>query len=71
MIEPAPNRVKDLGLLSQSDNELFPFPSSPEEWMSYALSEEQVAHFKEHGYLKGVRILNEGDVLVRVRHVRP
>tara|TARA_X000000950_G_scaffold71574_2_gene88755 strand:+ start:5780 stop:6733 length:954 start_codon:yes stop_codon:yes gene_type:complete len=62
MIEPAPNRVKDLGLLSQRDNELFPYPSSPEEWMSFALSVEQVAHFKEHGYLKGVRILNDRQI---------
>ena len=62
LIEPDPNRIIDLGLLSRRDNDLFHYPSSPEEWMSYALSVEQVAHFKEHGYLKGVRILNDRQI---------
>lgn len=62
LMEPDLGPGNDLGLLSRRDNDLFPFPSCPEEWMNYALSSEQVAHFKEHGFLKGVPILNERQI---------
>ena len=51
--------VTDLGLDKSLMTELFPQPRNTEEWMQYALSEEQVRQFKEHGYLHKVRLLNE------------
>ena len=51
--------VTDLGLDKSLLTELFPQPQNAEEWMQYALSEEQVRQFKERGYLHKVRLLNE------------
>ena len=51
--------VTDLGLNKSLLTELFPQPRNTEEWLQYALSEEQVRQFKEHGYLYKVRLLNE------------
>ena len=51
--------VTDLGLDKSPLTELFPQPRNAEEWLQYALSEEQVRHFKEHGYLHKVKLLNE------------
>ena len=51
--------VTDLGLNKSLLTELFPQPRNTEEWLQYALSEEQVRQFKEHGYLHKVRLLNE------------
>ena len=36
-----------LGLIKKLLSNLFPQPESLEEWLQYALSEEQVRHFKE------------------------
>lgn len=46
------------GLVGQ----LFTWPSSKKEWDQYRLSEQQVAFFKEHGYLSNVKLLNDGQV---------
>ncbi len=51
--------VTDLGLDKEFLTELFPRPRGAEEWLQHALSQEQVLHFKEQGYLHGVRLLNE------------
>ena len=51
--------VTDLGLDKSLLTELFPQPQNADEWMQYALSEEQVRQFKEHGYLHKVKLLNE------------
>ena len=51
--------VTDLGLDKSRLTKLFPQPRNADEWLQYALSEEQVRHFKEHGYLHKVKLLNE------------
>ena len=51
--------ITDLGLSKSLLTELFPQPQNAEEWLQYALSEEQVRQFKERGYLHKVRLLNE------------
>ncbi|SVC02879.1 uncharacterized protein METZ01_LOCUS255733, partial [marine metagenome] len=51
--------VADLGLDKSLLTKLFPQPQNAEEWLQYALSEGQVRHFKEHGFLHKVRLLNE------------
>lgn len=43
-------------------SKLFPQPGSAGEWERYRLSDDQVAFFHEHGYLKGIRALNDEQV---------
>jgi len=40
------------------------WPDRPEEWEQYRLSDDQVAFFREFGYLSGVRVLDERQVEV-------
>jgi ectoine hydroxylase-related dioxygenase (phytanoyl-CoA dioxygenase family) len=42
--------------------DLFPKPSTSEEWSEYRLSDEQVEFYREHGYLAGVRMLSDDQV---------
>lgn len=53
---------QDLGKNHGRLTELFAQPASLEEWMDHALSEEQVRHFHEKGYLHGVPLLNDEQV---------
>ncbi|QLG44682.1 phytanoyl-CoA dioxygenase family protein [Costertonia aggregata] len=43
-------------------SQLFKWPTSSEEWEEYKLSEEQVAHFREYGYVSGIRLLNDEQI---------
>jgi ectoine hydroxylase-related dioxygenase (phytanoyl-CoA dioxygenase family) len=61
--------VKDLSTYHQPIGELFRRPSRPEEWAKYSLSDEQVDFYREHGYLAGVRILNDEQVDVLRKEV--
>ena len=54
--------MKDLSLHHGYVGNLFAKPSRPAEWASFRLSEEQVEFYKEHGYLAGVRMLNDEQV---------
>jgi ectoine hydroxylase-related dioxygenase (phytanoyl-CoA dioxygenase family) len=51
--------MNNLGLKKKLLTNLFPQPKSAEEWVQYALSEEQVIQFKQEGYIHRVRLLNE------------
>lgn len=42
--------------------DLFPQPASPEEWAAHQLSKEQIAHFVEHGYVAGIRLLDDAQI---------
>jgi len=42
--------------------ELLEMPRSRDDWERYRLSDEQVAFYHEHGYLAGVRILDERQI---------
>ena len=53
---------KDYGLDQQTITELFKQPESAEEWRSYALSEEQIRHFKENGFVKDIKILDDDQI---------
>lgn len=55
-------QVKDLSTVHQLAGKLFRWPSSRKEWESYKLSEEQVAFFRENGYLAGVKMLDEDQI---------
>jgi len=52
----------DLGLNSDLLTNLFPSPNTPEEWLDYALEEEQVIQFRELGYLHGIRVLGSEQI---------
>jgi ectoine hydroxylase-related dioxygenase (phytanoyl-CoA dioxygenase family) len=52
----------DLGKTHGRLTDLFPLPASPDEWRRYALSEDQVRHFQDNGYLHGVPLLNDEQI---------
>jgi ectoine hydroxylase-related dioxygenase (phytanoyl-CoA dioxygenase family) len=54
----------DLSLRHEPVSDLFRIPQSETEWDQYRLSDEQVAFFKENGYLAGVRMLDDEQVEV-------
>lgn len=54
----------DLAKQHQPVTNLFPQPDSEADWNQYRLSDDQVLFFQEHGYLKGIRVLNDEQVAV-------
>lgn len=54
----------DLAKQHQPVTNLFPQPDSEADWNQYRLSDDQVLFFHEHGYLKGIRVLNDEQVAV-------
>src|SRR6185369_15325926 len=48
---------------------LFPRPATAPEWEAYRLSDEQVRFYREHGYLAGIRMLNEEQIEVLRREL--
>lgn len=54
--------VKDLAEVHELVSDIFQMPKTPEEWDQFRLSDEQVAHFHEFGYLSGIKLLNENQV---------
>ena len=57
-----PNFPKDLSQHHQLVSELFTYPQTLEEWDQYRLSDEQVAFFREQGYLSNIKVLEEWQV---------
>lgn len=53
---------KDLSKVHQLIGDLFRWPASPEEWKQFELSQEQVDFFNTHGYISGIRLLDERQV---------
>jgi ectoine hydroxylase-related dioxygenase (phytanoyl-CoA dioxygenase family) len=54
--------AEDLSLQHRRVGNLFPQPQSAKEWERFRVSDEQVAFFREHGYLAGVRALDDAQV---------
>lgn len=54
--------TKDLSTVHELVTDLFPWPKKPEGWEQYRLTEEQVAFFNEHGYLSGIKLLDDGQI---------
>ncbi|MFM1879311.1 MAG: hypothetical protein RLZZ241_2177 [Bacteroidota bacterium] len=54
--------VQDLSEIHQLIGEFFPDLSSKAAWENYRLSEAQLAHFEEFGFLSGVKLLEETQV---------
>lgn len=56
----------DLSTRHELVGDLFRLPETAEEWARYQLDDEQVEFFREHGYVAGVKILSDEQV-VRLR----
>ena len=54
--------MKDLAFIHEPITDLFPQPSSPEEWETYALSKSQITFYKKNGFLNSVKILTKSQV---------
>ena len=54
--------ASDLSKHDRPVGSLFTAPQSPAEWDQYRLSAEQIAFFREYGYLAGVRLLDDAQV---------
>jgi ectoine hydroxylase-related dioxygenase (phytanoyl-CoA dioxygenase family) len=52
----------DLSSQHRPITDLFAQADSPEEWSAHQLSKEQVTHFVEHGYVAGIRLLDEPQI---------
>lgn len=52
----------DLSTAHQPVGRLFPTPTTPEGWARYRLTDDQVAFYHEHGYLSGVKVLDDAQV---------
>lgn len=50
---------EDLSMHHELLTELFPKISAKEAWEAYKLSDEQIAHFKEFGYVANIKLLEE------------
>ncbi len=55
---------EDYGLYNKPISGLFEQPGSPEEWKKIALSEEQIRHYMDFGYVKDIKILNHEQIEV-------
>jgi len=56
--------IKDLADYHELVSDLFKQPKSREEWDQYRLTNEQVAHFHEYGYLAGIKLLEDDQIEV-------
>lgn len=51
--------AEDLSAYHHPLTNLFPCPAKMEDWEQYRLSDEQVEFYREHGYLSGLKLLDE------------
>ena len=51
--------MDDLSRYHEPVGELFPRPVTEAEWERYRLTDDQVSFYREHGYLAGVKMLDE------------
>ena len=54
--------TEDLSIYHDLIGNLFTKPSIAEEWVRYRLSDEQVEFYREHGYLAGVKMLDDEQI---------
>ncbi len=56
-------KVQDLADHHRLLTDLFQWPESKNDWNQYRLSQEQVDHFHEYGYVSGIPLLNDQQIL--------
>jgi len=62
--------TEDLSIYHDLVGNLFTKPTTTEEWARYSLSEEQVEFYGEHGYLAGVKMLDDEQIEVLREELR-
>ncbi len=55
-------KVKDLADYHGPLSDFFKLPKTADEWDQYRLSDEQVEHFHEYGYLSGIKMLDDDHI---------
>ena len=61
--------IDDLSRYHAPLGDLFPRPVTTEEWESYRLSDEQVSFYRENGYLTGIRMLDDKQLVALRREL--
>lgn len=56
--------VQDLAEKHEMVSSLFHWPKTRDEWETFRLSDEQVSHFHEYGYLAGIKLLDDVQIEV-------
>jgi len=54
--------TRDLAEEHKLISKLFKQPKNKEEWDQYRLSDEQVSHFDEYGYVSGIKLLDDSQI---------
>lgn len=54
--------MRDLANIHHPISALFQLPQSKMEWDTYRLSEAQIAHYHQYGFVSGIRVLNENQI---------
>jgi len=54
--------VRDLAGIHGLIGDTFRWPAAGDAWETFRLTGEQIAHFNEHGYVSGIRVLNDTQV---------
>lgn len=54
--------VRDLSEVHGFVGDWFSWPKSEEEWRSYRLTDEQLACYREQGYVAGIRVLDDAQI---------
>lgn len=62
--------TEDLSKHHDFVGDLFTKPSTREQWSHFRLTDEQVEFYREHGYLAGVRVLNDEQIEVLRRELQ-
>ena len=57
-----PTSIADLADRHEPVGDLFKIPNDADQYETYRLTDEQVAHFNEYGYVAGVRVLTDDQV---------
>ncbi|PIB27926.1 phytanoyl-CoA dioxygenase family protein [Maribacter sp. 4G9] len=52
-------QIRDLAERHSLVSELFNFPKTADGWEEYKLTEDQLEHYKEFGYVSGIKLLDE------------
>lgn len=56
--------IRDLADSHELVSDIFKLPKSKDEWNQYRLTDEQILHFHNFGYLAGVKLLDEEQVAI-------
>ncbi len=62
ILRKLPMHVKDLSTIHNLISDMFRLPEIKSEWEKYSLTQELINFFHEHGYLAGVKMLDEEQI---------